>query len=80
MKEVKKDKLAERETKARERERDEGEGEGERERQENATNESCTNLRMLAKREVEQTRKTQDEPQWIVSQRLLSTLTIPGFN
>ena len=25
-------------------------------------------------------RKTQDEPQWIVAQRLLSALTIPGFN
>ena len=23
--------------------------------------------------------KTQDEPQWIVAQRLLSALTIPGF-
>ena len=23
--------------------------------------------------------KTQDEPQWIVTQRLLSALTIPGF-
>ena len=28
---------------------------------------------------VEQIRKTQDEPQWIVAQRLLSALTIPGF-
>ena len=28
----------------------------------------------------EQIRKTQDEPQWIVAQRLLSTLTIPGFS
>ena len=28
----------------------------------------------------EQIRKTQDEPQWIVAQRLLSTLTIPGFD
>ena len=27
----------------------------------------------------EQTRKTQDELQWIVAQRLLSALTIPGF-
>lgn len=24
--------------------------------------------------------KTQDESQWIVSQRILSALTIPGFN
>ena len=24
--------------------------------------------------------QTQDEPQWIVAQRLLSTLPIPGFN
>ena len=30
-------------------------------------------------RESEQIRKTQDEPQWIVAQRLLSALTIPGF-
>ena len=29
--------------------------------------------------ECEQIRKTQDEPQWIVAQRLLSALTIPGF-
>ena len=29
---------------------------------------------------VEQIRKTQDEPQWIVAQRLLSALTIPGFS
>ena len=28
----------------------------------------------------EQIRKTQDEPQWIVAQGLLSALTIPGFN
>ena len=28
----------------------------------------------------EQIRKTQAEPQWIVAQRLLSALTIPGFN
>ena len=28
----------------------------------------------------EQIRKTQDEPQWIVAQRLLSALTIPGFS
>ena len=28
----------------------------------------------------EQTRKTQDELQWIVAQRLLSALTIPGFS
>ena len=28
----------------------------------------------------EQIKKTQDEPQWIVAQRLLSALTIPGFN
>ena len=27
----------------------------------------------------EQIRKTQAEPQWIVAQRLLSALTIPGF-
>ena len=27
----------------------------------------------------EQIRKTQDEPQWIVAQRLLSALTVPGF-
>ena len=27
----------------------------------------------------EQIKKTQDEPQWIVAQRLLSALTIPGF-
>ena len=27
----------------------------------------------------EQISKTQDEPQWIVAQRLLSALTIPGF-
>ena len=27
----------------------------------------------------EQIRKTQVEPQWIVAQRLLSALTIPGF-
>ena len=27
----------------------------------------------------EQIRKTQDEPQWIVAQGLLSALTIPGF-
>ena len=27
-----------------------------------------------------QIRKTQDEPQWIVAQRLLSALTIPGFS
>ena len=29
--------------------------------------------------EGEQTRKTQGELQWIVAQRLLSALTIPGF-
>ena len=28
----------------------------------------------------EQIRKTQDEPQWIVAQGLLSALTIPGFS
>ena len=28
----------------------------------------------------EQTQKTQDELQWIVAQRLLSALTIPGFS
>ena len=28
----------------------------------------------------EQIKKTQDEPQWIVAQRLLSALTIPGFS
>ena len=28
---------------------------------------------------VEQIKKTQAEPQWIVAQRLLSALTIPGF-
>ena len=28
----------------------------------------------------EQIRKTQAEPQWIVAQRLLSALTIPGFS
>ena len=27
-----------------------------------------------------QIKKTQDELQWIVAQRLLSALTIPGFN
>ena len=27
----------------------------------------------------EQIRKTQAEPQWILAQRLLSALTIPGF-
>ena len=27
-----------------------------------------------------QIKQTQDEPQWIVAQRLLSALTIPGFN
>ena len=32
------------------------------------------------KRKGEQTRKTQDELQWIVAQRLLSALTIPGFS
>ena len=26
-----------------------------------------------------QIEQTQDEPQWIVAQRLLSALTIPGF-
>ena len=26
-----------------------------------------------------QIKQTQDEPQWIVAQRLLSALTIPGF-
>ena len=31
-------------------------------------------------RREEQTQKTQDELQWIVAQRLLSTLTIPGFS
>ena len=30
-------------------------------------------------RVVEQIEKTQAEPQWIVAQRLLSALTIPGF-
>ena len=32
------------------------------------------------KRRVVQIRKTQDEPQWIVAQGLLSALTIPGFS
>ena len=27
-----------------------------------------------------QIKQTQDEPQWIVAQRLLSALTIPGFS
>ena len=31
------------------------------------------------RRVVEQIEKTQAEPQWIVAQRLLSALTIPGF-
>ena len=31
-------------------------------------------------RQGEQIRKTQDEPQWIVAQGLLSALTIPGFS
>ena len=35
---------------------------------------------LIKKRESEQTRKTQDELQWIVAQRLLSALTIPGFS
>ena len=30
--------------------------------------------------EGKQIRKTQDEPQWIVAQRLLSALTIPRFS
>jgi hypothetical protein len=29
---------------------------------------------------IEQIKKTQDELQWIVAQRLLSALTIPGFS
>ena len=29
---------------------------------------------------VKQIKKTQDELQWIVAQRLLSALTIPGFS
>ena len=28
----------------------------------------------------EQIRKTQDKPQWVVAQGLLSALTIPGFS
>ena len=30
--------------------------------------------------QVKQIKKTQDELQWIVAQRLLSALTIPGFS
>ena len=36
--------------------------------------------RALVNRRGEQIRKTQDEPQWIVAQGLLSALTIPGFS
>ena len=32
------------------------------------------------KQKERQIKKTQDEHQWIVAQRLLSTLTIPGFS
>ena len=32
------------------------------------------------KEDGEQIRKTQDKPQWIVAQGLLSALTIPGFS
>ena len=32
-----------------------------------------------AVRGEKQIKQTQDEPQWIVAQRLLSALTIPGF-
>ena len=33
-----------------------------------------------AVRGEKQIKQTQDEPQWIVAQRLLSALTIPGFS
>ena len=35
---------------------------------------------VLTKKGIVQIRKTQDEPQWIVAQGLLSALTIPGFS
>ena len=37
-------------------------------------------LHVIRMEGCEQIRKTQDEPQWIVAQRLLSALTIPGFS
>ena len=39
-----------------------------------------TGMHRMWLQELKQIEQAQDEPQWIVAQRLLSTLTIPGFS